>query len=364
MNALQFASFLRAETNRYASDFTLPDYLYDENGNFDRERTIDLLLSEEYGYVCDEGVTVSVEKTDDATFIHSVQSKEEIRFRFTLTKGTQKASFPVDLFLPKREDEDGENSPLIVNLDFAQEQAHCPLHTILCQGARLAHIYYEDVTTDNNDFENGIAPLLSDRNAPGAAGKIAIWAYAAYIVGRFLLEEGYAQKGSLYVAGHSRLGKTALLCAALYPIFDGAHTNASGCSGAAIARDTHGETVKQITTRFPFWFTPAYEKYSEHEEEMPFDQHYLMALIAPRKISVVTAEKDAWADTEAQYLCAEAASVIYEKCGVVGLDKAFGLMKTGDINAKGCIGFSMRHGVHHFNSEDWVFLIQYIKGQL
>ena len=361
MNALQFASFLRSETNRYASDFTLPDYLYDENGNFDRERTIDLLLSEEYGYVHDEGVEITVEKTKEPAFCVAEKARETIRFRFTLKKGTRSASFPVDLFLPLTED---DNCPLIVNLDFAHEQAHCPVYTIMEQSVRLAHIYYQDVTTDNNDFENGIAPLLSDRNAPGAAGKIAIWAYAAYIVGRFLLEEGYAKKGSLYVAGHSRLGKTALLCAALYPIFNGAHTNASGCSGAAIARDTHGETVKQITTRFPFWFTPAYEKYSEHEEEMPFDQHYLMALIAPRKISVVTAEKDAWADTEAQYLCAEAASVIYEKCGVVGLDRTFGLMKTGDINAKGCIGFSMRHGVHHFNTEDWIFFIQYIKGLL
>ena len=357
MNALQFASFLRSETNRYASDFTLPDYLYDENGNFDRERTIDLLLSEEYGYVHDEGVEITVEKTKEPAFCVAEKARETIRFRFTLKKGTRSASFPVDLFLPLTED---DNCPLIVNLDFAHEQAHCPVYTIMEQSVRLAHIYYQDVTTDNNDFENGIAPLLSDRNAPGAAGKIAIWAYAAYIVGRFLLEEGYAKKGSLYVAGHSRLGKTALLCAALYPIFNGAHTNASGCSGAALARGSTGETVEVISRVFPFWFCKNYRQYACAEETMPFDQHYLLASIAPRYVMVGSAREDAWACPENELLSCVAASPAFA-AGIVCEDR---LPETGDCYIEGDIGYHMRAGKHYFSRTDWNQLIRFVRAHM
>ena len=358
--ALLFRSELLTKTDRYSSELKLPDFLYNEKGEFDRERTIELLLSEEYGKLNTNGLTVSAaeEKLQNCA-TYAGKCKKHIRYVFTLAKGERSESFPVDLFMPC---ENG-GCPVVVSLDFSinEKRCYCPVEEILESGVGVARVLYTDVTSDDNDFENGVAPLLSDRQDPHSAGKLRIWAYAASLIGAHLLEQGIVSSDRLYVAGHSRLGKTALLAAALDQNFAGVHSNNSGCSGVAISREKDGETIAIINKLFPFWFAPCYAEYANRENEMPFDQHYLTALIAPRKLSVATAEEDTWADTEAQYLSLEAASVIYEKQGVMGLDPEVGLMTTGMSTDRGQIGLIMRSGTHYFSRHDWHFFLNFIQ---
>ena len=134
--------------------------------------------------------------------------------------------------------------------------------------------------------------------------------------------------------------------------------NCSGCSGAAISREKHGETIKDIVDVFPFRFTPNYKKYAEKEDEMPFDQHYLMASVAPRKVFIVAASEDDWADTDAQYLCAEAASAAYKDFGLTGLCEREKMLEIGEKNIGGEISFFVREGVHFFSREDWAFYLE------
>ena len=366
MNKLNFESNILKETDRYSKDFALPDYLYDANGNFDRDATIQMLLSEEYGFVDSQNVKLEVSvlkerEEDPYSGVYAGFCKKHIQYQFTLSKNGQSASFPVDLFLPDTND---TSRPLVVNLDFAMsvEKCYCPMEEIMEQNVAVAHVLYTDVTSHDNDFENGVAPLLSDRTNPHAAGKLAIWAYVASLIGNYMLEQKHVQEGALYVAGHSRLGKTALLAAVLYPnLFAGVHSNNSGCSGVAVSREKHGETVAIICRLFPYWFAPKYQEYADRETEMPFDQHYLTALIAPRKLCVATAERDEWADTDAQYISLEAASVIYQKMGVAGLLCPNGLMKTGMSSDEGQIALIMRSGPHYFSRHDWNFFLNFIK---
>ena len=228
-------------------------------------------------------------------------------------------------------------------------------------GIAVAHLYYKEISTDDGDFSSGIAPLFCDRSDKYSAGKLSLWAYAAKIVGDYLINERYTIKEKLYVAGHSRLGKTALLTVAKYDIFAGCMVNCSGCCGTAISRDKHGETIKVITDVFPFWFTPNFKKYAEKEYEMPFDQHYLMASVAPRKVFIVAASEDDWADTDAQYLCAEAASEAYKELGLIGLNPAKKPLEVGEKNVGGEIAFFIREGVHFFSREDWAFYLECLR---
>lgn len=137
--------------------------------------------------------------------------------------------------------------------------------------------------------------------------------------------------------------------------------NCSGCSGAAISRDKHGETISVITDVFPYWFTPNFKKYAEKENEMPFDQHYLMASVAPRKVFIVAASDDDWADTDAQYLCAEAASEAYKEIGLTGLYQREKMLEVGERNVGGEIAFFIREGVHFFSREDWAFYLECLR---
>ena len=360
MSALSFSSALLLGSDRYSKSLSLPDYLYDAEGNFDRAATRKMMLAEEYGFVRDEGIDVCVEvQKEKKEYFYAGKCHVYRKLSFVLSRDAETASFGVELFVPNH-----EVLATVVALDFSlmPERGYLPVEELLEMGLTIARVQYDIVSTDDNDFTTGIAPLLvPDRSDRQAAGKLAIWAYAANLVGKYLLEEGIAKAGALYVSGHSRLGKTALLTAALYEQFEGAHVNNSGCSGFAISREKRGETIAKICKVFPYWFAPAYCEYADREDEAPFDQHYLAALVAPRLLSVVTAEEDTWADTEAQYLCAEAASVIYEKCGVKGLDESTGMLTTPSRSTAGQIAFCMRRGTHCFSRDDWHFLVEVIR---
>ena len=94
---------------------------------------------------------------------------------------------------------------------------------------------------------------------------------------------------------------------------------------------------------------------------MPFDQHWLIASIAPRYVYVASAEEDSWADPKAEFLACAAASAAYKKYGKQGLVCEDRLPKTGEEFHEGSIGYHIRAGLHYFSREDWQRAIRFIK---
>ena len=187
-----------------------------------------------------------------------------------------------------------------------------------------------------------------------------MWAWAAHRVMDYAETLGdILDMNASVVCGHSRLGKTALFAAAADERFKFAYSNDSGCSGASITRDKRGERVSDICRNFPFWFCENYKKYAGNEHGMPFDQHYLLACIAPRRVLIGSASEDIWADPYAEFLCCAAASDAFKNGFVHGGE----LPKTNDEFFDGDIGYHLREGLHYFSREDWNRLIKFIKAQ-
>ena len=153
------------------------------------------------------------------------------------------------------------------------------------------------------------------------------------------------------------MGKTALLAAATDERFAYAYSNESGCSGAAISRDKDGESVKDIYEVFPFWFCENYSKYVSNEQAMPFDQHYLLASIAPRKVLVGSASEDPWACPAFEQLGCIAAAPAFEKGFVCDKFPA----EVGDAFLEGDVGYHLRSGEHDFSRVDWLRMIEFVK---
>lgn len=323
-----------------------------------REQMLKILQAEVYGALPQKPETLIFE--DEGKVIPHFCAGKAVCRRITakgLLEGKE-FSFPFYATLPT----DGKRHPFFIHINFRPDvpDRYMPSEELIDEGFAVLSFCYEDVTKDDGDFTDGLAGVLFEDGKRGGKdpGKIALWAWAAQRVMDYAEERAdVLDLSCATVCGHSRLGKTALLAGATDERIAFVYSNNSGCSGAAITRGKQGEQVRDICKRFPYWFCENYQKYIDQEEKMPFDQHFLVASVAPRKVLIGSASEDLWADPSAEELCCLAASPAFEK-GFIYEERE---RKVGDAFLKGDIGYHLREGEHYFSRADWHQLIQFIR---
>jgi len=326
-----------------------------------KEEMLDIIQREEYGYIPKKPDDVTYSINDN--YIHNFCAGKALgrRVEATYKIDGREFTFPFYVSIPKKE---GKH-PFFVSINFRDNvpDRFLPVEEIIDNCFAVISFCYQDVTKDNDDFTDGLAGLLykDGKRGESDAGKIAMWAWAAQRVMDYAQTLDSLDLENAVVCGHSRLGKTALLAGATDERFKFAFSNDSGCCGAAITRGKGGENIDKICERFPFWFCENLKKYRNKEEEMPFDQHYLAACVAPRCVYVASAKDDLWADPVSEFLNCVAISEVYEKQGLKGLVSPDRLPQTGEVFHEGNVGYHMREGLHYFGREDWNKAMDFVR---
>lgn len=326
-----------------------------------KEEMLDMLLKEEYGYIPPIPGEISFEVTEN--YIKNFCAGKAISRKVDITSKIcgKEFTFPLYVTIPNKE---GKH-PFFVCINFRDcvPDRYIPVEEIIDNGFGVLSFCYNDVTGDNKDFTDGLAGVLYEdgKRGPSDAGKLSMWAWAAQRAMDYAETLDNLDLDNAVVCGHSRLGKVALLTAATDERFKFAYSNDSGCCGAAISRGKIGENLEHICTVFSQWFCENYYKYINKEYELPFDQHYLAASIAPRYVYIASAKEDEWADPVSEMLTCVAVSGIYEKYGKKGFVSPDRLPEVGDEFHDGCVGYHFRDGLHYFSREDWNKAIKFVK---
>ncbi len=232
------------------------------------------------------------------------------------------------------------------------------------EGYAVATFYNGDLDPDRSDKREGIRPYLPKSKANGedsTSGSIAVWAWGVHRVVDFLLQRKEIDESRLIVVGHSRLGKTALLAGALDERIAMVMPHQAGCGGTAPSRGKMGESVRQINERFPHWFCGYFKKFNNCPDRLPFDQHALVALCAPRPVLFSNAKEDSWSNPMGQFEVLHAANPVYALYhinGITAKQPELGHL----INSH--LGYYYREGKHSMTAEDWKVFIQFANAHL
>ena len=234
-----------------------------------------------------------------------------------------------------------------------------PVDSILDAGFALVTIYREEIASDRKEemFKTGVHTLYPElQNRDDNFSTMAAWAWAMSRALDYLETDKAIDSKKVMAFGFSRLGKAALWAGATDQRFAGVLSNESGAGGGKQFRRGIGENIARLNTVFPHWYAKSFRKYMDKDAELPWDQHFVLALIAPRPVYLGTAQGDTQADPEGEFETAKASDEVYKFLGTEGFPyTAFPALNEP---LYGQVGFHIRPGGHDVQNFDWK---QYLK---
>ena len=230
-----------------------------------------------------------------------------------------------------------------------------PMKRVTGRGYAVAMVYAADLVPDDSV---GAPPALRRLYGPGGetGGALAAWAWLYAELGGVLTREPALMNTPVVAWGHSRNGKAALLAGATYPSIAGVIAHQSGRGGGALTRGPVGETVRQITDSYGYWFSPRFATWAGREQDIPVDQHQLLALNAPRPVLIGAGNRDRWSDPSGTFRAVQGANPVYRLYGA----PAFTQTELAEPDLGKPQAFFMRQGTHGVTTRDWETFLTFL----
>jgi hypothetical protein len=175
-------------------------------------------------------------------------------------------------------------------------------------------------------------------------GILAAWAWGASRIADFLVTDPALDKTRIIITGASRNGKSSMIAAAFDDRLMGAPriTGGGGVGAYRFAGPGGSETLDLMQKKYPNWFSPHLHQFWGQREKLPFDEHWFLALAAPRPFIALEGDADTISLPDAVQHSMLAAQKVYEFLG-----------------AKDHIGVHYSHHAHATTPEDWIALMDF-----
>ena len=180
-------------------------------------------------------------------------------------------------------------------------------------------------------------------------GILAGWAWGAARVADYLETDRSIDKTKLIITGASRNGKSAMVAAAFDDRLMGAPvvTGGGGVGAYRFAGPRRSETLDVMQKKYPNWFSPNLHEFWGSREKLPFDQHWFLALAAPRPFIALEGMTDTISLPEAV------------RQSVLGARPAYALFGMEER-----LGVNYANHGHAFTAEDWTALMDFFDKHL
>lgn len=373
-------SISMAQTMPATQPAKLPDLFVTQNGklitspddwrNIRRPELLELFRKYVYG-------RNAVDRPKNLTFEHTgtlpiamdgAATRKLVDIHFSGPHG--KGTIHLTLFIPNRRTEAAPVFLLICNRgrknidpDRVTRSDFWPAELLVSRGYAAAAIHVSDMDPDQDDgFKNGVHGVFDDypdgKRPADAWATIGAWAWGCSRAMDYFETDKDLDAKRVALVGHSRGGKTALWCGAQDERFAMIVSNESGSTGASLARNKMGETIRKINDQFPHWFCENYKAFNDRENDLPVDQHQLIALMAPRLVYVGSAIGDQWSDPGNEFRACVSASPVWKLFGVAGFNSDRMEPDFTPVTG-GRVGYHMRQGEHDLKLEDWNHFIEF-----
>jgi hypothetical protein len=176
-------------------------------------------------------------------------------------------------------------------------------------------------------------------------GLLRAWAWGVSRIVDYLETDPAIDGKKLIITGASRLGKSAMIAAAMDErIAMGASvvTGGGGVGAYRFCGPRNSETLTMMVRKYPNWFSPNLHEFWGQPEKLPFDQHWFLAACAPRPFIALEGVSDTISLPEAV------------KESINGAAPAYAL-----FNASEKLGVNYANHGHAFTAEDWSALLDF-----
>ncbi len=238
-----------------------------------------------------------------------------------------------------------------------------PMGEVLSRGWGYATLKYGEIQPDRPDrWTEGVIGLAlkpgQTRPAPDEWGTISAWAWGVSRAIDHLQTDPAVDAGRIAITGASRLGKTVLWTAAQDERAAAVFAVVPGELGASLIRRDWGETLDDMAQNFPYQFVGNLQKWVGRWNELPVDQHMLIALCAPRAVFVNGGLTDQWSDPKGEFLALVAAGPAYRLLGASDL----GVSELPPLDTPvtgGDLAFHYHSGGHTAVPRDWTSFLEF-----